>query len=887
MPEASLTPLRRPFGRDFILLMAALACAILALFYHSFEPNLVLFSNDAPLGLVGAQSGKDASTTSGLFSGYWQDLNWLGIEQPSILPSMSFIMYDLLFRNPVTNAKFYAPVALIFLGFSAWLFFRQLGFRNSVCVLGGLAAALNMNTFSNACWGLPSRALTQSAMFLALAALQSATRRNFWIKAVLAGMAVGFGVMEGFDVGALYSVVIAAFAFFAVVASAEKRGRQSIGKGVAFVAVIALCAGWLAAHALSTLIGTQIKGVAGMQQDQASKEKRWTEATQWSLPKIETARVVVPGLFGYRMDPGPSRYWGAVGQAPGVPSTRHSGSGEYAGILIVLVASWGIASAFRKQGGSLTLLEKRYVKFWAAAALVALLFAWGRHAPFYRIIYSLPYFSTIRNPIKFMHIFHLCLLILFAFGLEEIFRGRIAQANGKHLGLRDQLRAWWKGLGGIEKKWSMGTIGFGVASVLITLIYISSGRELTEYLKTAGFAAEEIPTLIKSSVNELWLYIFFYAISLLVVVISLSGWFAGTRWKVAVGLFAAIIFIDLARANQPWIQYYDYKNRYSSNPVFDLLKQNAYEQRTTFKLSPFVGDPRHILVNVQQVNWWPEIYSIWLQNQFPYHNIMTLEPIQMPRPPEMDLNFIQNFFPRSTNDSFVLTRMLELTSTRYMLGQSGYTELLLNQLDGGRNRFRPILMYNIVPKGNASNAQAFTIDEVTTQIATNGTFNIVEFTAALPRVKLFTNWQIATNDQVVLQTLRDPGFDPSQTVLVSPDGEQIGAPPGKTNATATAKFGDYHPKAFDVQTQGSAPGILLVNDKFSPNWRVWVDGQPKALLRCNYIMRGVYLPEGSHKVEFKYRPPINSLYVTLSAMAVGFVLLLFVGVSARKMPKTT
>src|ERR1043166_3520689 len=252
MPDASLTPpLRRPVGRDFLLLLAALACAALALFYHSFEANLVLFSNDAPLGLVSAQGGKDASTLSGLFTGYWQDLNWLGIEQPSVLPSMSFLMYDLLFHNPVTNAKFYAPVALMFLGFSAWLFFRQLGFRNSVCVLAGLAAALNMNSFSNACWGLPSRALTQSAMFLALAALQSATRRAFWIKAMLGGMAVGFGVMEGFDVGALYSVFIAGFAFFLILAGGEKPAPRAVGTAVGFVTVIALCAGWLSAHALS------------------------------------------------------------------------------------------------------------------------------------------------------------------------------------------------------------------------------------------------------------------------------------------------------------------------------------------------------------------------------------------------------------------------------------------------------------------------------------------------------------------------------------------------------------------------------------------------------------------------------------------------------------
>ena len=39
----------------------------------------------------------------------------------------------------------------------------------------------------------------------------------------------------------------------------------------------------------------------------------------------------------------------------------------------------------------------------------------------------------------------------------------------------------------------------------------------------------------------------------------------------------------------------------------------------------------------------------------------------------------------------------------------------------------------------------------------------------------------------------------------------------------------------------TAPSVLLLNDKYDPNWHVTVDGKPAELLRCNFIMRGVYL----------------------------------------------
>ena len=50
------------------------------------------------------------------------------------------------------------------------------------------------------------------------------------------------------------------------------------------------------------------------------------------------------------------------------------------------------------------------------------------------------------------------------------------------------------------------------------------------------------------------------------------------------------------------------------------------------------------------------------------------------------------------------------------------------------------------------------------------------------------------------------------------------------------------------------------------NWRVTVDGKPAELLRCNFIMRGVYLPApGRHTVEFSFSLPHQPLYVTLAA----------------------
>ena len=113
---------------------------------------------------------------------------------------------------------------------------------------------------------------------------------------MLAGLATGMAVMEGADNGMIFSLFIAAFALF-VSLLGNGSHLKKIFRGVAMIAVVAVFAGIIAFQTVQALVGTQIVGIVGMEQTPESKEKRWHEATQWSLPKIEMLRVIVPGFL--------------------------------------------------------------------------------------------------------------------------------------------------------------------------------------------------------------------------------------------------------------------------------------------------------------------------------------------------------------------------------------------------------------------------------------------------------------------------------------------------------------------------------------------------------------------------------------------------------------
>ncbi|HXG46194.1 MAG TPA: hypothetical protein VNO52_01095, partial [Methylomirabilota bacterium] len=190
---------------SFLGAALVLGAVLAVLFSGSFKSEQVLFSNDGPLGVAHSEALKLPDA----FRGFWMDLYWLGGNGAHSPASITYLFLWCL--GPVGYAKFYAALACLVLGLSAWIFFRTLGLNGGLAVVAALGASLNSNFFSNTCWGLGTRSLALACVFLALAALSARRVGHPWLNAVLAGLATGMGVVEGADNGVIFSLFIAAF----------------------------------------------------------------------------------------------------------------------------------------------------------------------------------------------------------------------------------------------------------------------------------------------------------------------------------------------------------------------------------------------------------------------------------------------------------------------------------------------------------------------------------------------------------------------------------------------------------------------------------------------------------------------------------------------------
>jgi hypothetical protein len=863
-------------GSACLILLAALAVVVAFLFRDSFRSEMAMFANDGPLGLVAAACN---SFPQG-WSGIWADLNWLGFNGGSMPPDLTSVLAWTL--GPVHFIKFYPGITVIALGLAACLFFRTLGFHPVVCVLGGLAAALNTDFFSYACWGLGTLTLCVASVFLAFAALTS-TRIPWWTGAILAGVALGNALMEGFDNGAIFSLYVAAFAIFhAWQRRPEEKGSRRLGFGALRTAIVAVVSGLVAAHVLISLVQLNISSAAGMSQEQEDRAARWAFATQWSLPPGETLRAVIPGLYGYRMDtPEGGQYWGRVGMHPvwddywASPNRanlerpraplRYSGAGHYAGVLVVVMAVFAFANSLRRDGLVYSRTERRWIWFWAIAAILSLLFAFGRFAPFYHIIYALPYFNTIRNPVKFLHPFSVATVVLFAYGCQALWRGwiqppaSVGAAKGSGAGGAFASGSW-------ERKWSIGLVAVTVLSAIAWMRYQSTSgtealkRKLTEF----GVHPASIEEVARFSQGEVGLFVLVLIASTALVLLALNGVFRDGRARLAGFALGALLTLDLARANTPWIVHYNWRERYQSNALFDLLRQDAHLARVTGQLPfDFSRLPREIALLLQQLM---DIYGLeWLQHQFRYFNIQSLEVVQLPREPADRVAYRTALMGNPV-------REWELSNTRRLLTLAPLVDSLNAQLDPDQKRFRLLMAFGL----------AMTEDGViTVQTNATGPYGIIEFDGALPRAMLFDRWRGNVPDEEALKLLGSTNFNPHAEVLIA---EPIPAPSVDTSTqpAGTAAYRSYAPKEFVIETDARTPCVLLVNDRHDPNWRVFVDGKEEPLLRANFIMRGVYLTPGKHEVEFRFDPPTGTLWLSAISMMGGLALCVVVVWRARR-----
>jgi uncharacterized membrane protein YfhO len=186
------------------------------------------------------------------------------------------------------------------------------------------------------------------------------------------------------------------------------------------------------------------------------------------------------------------------------------------------------------------------------------------------------------------------------------------------------------------------------------------------------------------------------------------------------------------------------------------------------------------------------------------------------------------------------SKMLDITNARY---------LLVNNTDKQMNEYF---------QSTDSFKEMFSDKSVT----------VLENNNALPRAKIYYNWQVIINDEDILGKLLSDDFDEQKTIILS---ENVNQKPNELG-TSTVLLNDYKDMSYSLDVSTTEDGYLFVSDVYYPGWKALVDGKQVEIVRANYAFRAIPIEEGSHQVEFIYDPKSFKIGMWVSLGTLIFLL---------------
>jgi hypothetical protein len=114
----------------------------------------------------------------------------------------------------------------------------------------------------------------------------------------------------------------------------------------------------------------------------------------------------------------------------------------------------------------------------------------------------------------------------------------------------------------------------------------------------------------------------------------------------------------------------------------------------------------------------------------------------------------------------------------------------------------------------------------------------------------------------------DAPFDPERTALVEDAPAELPRLAGGALAPDSfARVVAYEPGRLVVETNADRDALLVVSEMFYPGWEARVDGRAERIRLTDYLLRGVAVPAGRHRVEMRYTAPAARHGAIISALA--------------------
>jgi hypothetical protein len=483
-------------------------------------------------------------------------------------------------------------------------------------------------------------------------------------------------------------------------------------------------------------------------------------------------------------------------------------------------------TAFRRSGRA---------RFFTVAALLATLLAFGQYwpgRPLFALWYHLPMMAKMRAPVKFMCVAAFALSVLSAYGFQNLL-------NAVREERRKELRRW--------------LIAFGVLFGLggIGLLGVLSGTE--------SFPSENVFSGALHAM--LWMDLFSLLAAGLVAVALLKKPPHFRSQIVGLGFLFLLVF-NLFLTDRFYIKrsWFNPDEFFRPDEVIKFLQTKQDERGRVACSLKMIYQGRMVPLSLMAAR------DVYVTHIFQYSGIEAMEHTPQSRI-AMDYDTFFNALlptvPQAASPELFASKLIEgqlrfwqLSSVKYVV-TDGYLYGISQQ---------PVPVFEIMKKNSAL------------QLCFTGTgfagrrLAVFELKDTLPQFTLSSSVERVQDRAEMVKRMSHETFNPRSAVLLT----AADAPDVTSTAEAESRsvqVAESRPGRIKLVCEASAPSVLLWNSRFDQGWRATVDGNPAGLFPADFIMTGLQLSSGSHRVELSYNPASLLQKVSFGTAVLAFLCL--------------
>ena len=231
-------------------------------------------------------------------------------------------------------------------------------------------------------------------------------------------------------------------------------------------------------------------------------------------------------------------------------------------------------------------------------------------------------------------------------------------------------------------------------------------------------------------------------------------------------------------------------------------------------------------------------------------------------------------------------RVLNLTKSTFNESETSYFHKSVGGYSPAKlRRYQDIIDYHFAAKG--INPNVLNMLNTRYVIVPTDQGPQVQRNPGAPGCVWFVNeirWVNSPDEEIV--ALND--FNPVRTAVIDkawqadlPSWQQLAS----SDSAATIRLTDYPaPDRLLYESQSASPRLAVFSEVFYKTWHAYIDGREVKPIRVDYILRGLEIPAGTHKIEFRC---VDDVYLRsarislIASIVVGVVFLALLGMAVR------